>query len=77
MRVPYLTGNALAIREIAEDGINAFFVPLANPIAIANKIEFLVKQSGLLDQVAARARKIFEEKFAVTPLVERLVKIML
>ncbi len=75
--VPYLTGKALAIREIAEDGINAFFVPLANPIAIANKIESLVKQPELIERVATQARKIFEEKFALTPLVERLVKIML
>ncbi len=77
MGIPYLTGDGLAIREIAEDGINVFFVPLANPTAIAHKIESLVKQPELLRQVAVRARKVFEEKFAPAPLVERLVKIML
>ncbi len=77
MGIPYLTGNALAIREIVEEGINIFFVLLANPTAIANKIESLIGQPELLDQVATRAKKIFEEKFASAPLVERLVKIML
>ena len=77
MGIPYLTGDASAIREIAEDGVNAFFVPLANPVATADKIESLVKQPELLEQVATRARKIFEEKFASTPLIEKLLKIML
>ncbi|MEK7086978.1 MAG: hypothetical protein AAB935_01830, partial [Patescibacteria group bacterium] len=75
--IPYLTGDALAIREIAEDGVNAFFVSLANPAAIARKIESLAGQPELLDQVATCASKIFEEKFASKPLAERLMKIML
>lgn len=75
--IPYLTGEVSAIREIVEDGVNAFFVPLADPVAIARKIESLAKQLELLGQVATRARKIFEEKFAPEPLAERLLKIML
>ena len=77
MGIPYLTGDALAIREIANDGVSAFYVPLADPTALVCKIEFLIGQPELLAQVAARARKVFEEKFAPAPLVEELAKIML
>lgn len=77
MGIPYLTGEALAIREIAEDGVNAFFVPLADPEALSHKIEFLTKQAELLERVAMQARKIFEEKFGTAVLVEKLLKIML
>ncbi len=77
MGIPYLTGDSLAIREIAKNGINVFFVPLTDPAALAEKIKYLSMQPELLSQVATRALKIFEEKFASAPLGERLVKIML
>ena len=77
MGIPYLTGEVAAIKEVVEDNVTAFFIPLADPVALAEKIRYLSTRPKLLEQVAARAGKIFEEKFALTPLVGKLLKIML
>ena len=77
MGIPYLTGRGLAIGEIGTDDVSVFFVPLADPVAIATKIKHLFTQPKLLGQVAMRTREVFEEKFASAVLAERLVKIML
>ena len=77
MDIPYLTGEAAAVKEVVEDNVTAFLIPLADPVALAEKIRYLSIQPKLLEQLAARARKIFEEKFASKPLVKKLAKIVL
>ena len=59
MGIPYLTGDALAIREIAEDKVSAFFVPLADPQTLASKMEFLSTRSKFLEQIATPPKNNF------------------
>lgn len=75
--VPYLTSDAPAVKEIVEDGINAFLVPPSDSLALANKIEFLSKQSDLLLKVSINARKVFDERCSSGALSKEINFIML
>ncbi len=75
--IPYLTGDALAIREITENNKNAFWVSIANPLEMAKLIENLSTNKDLLNYVSINARKLYDDKFSFNRIVESLSKIML
>lgn len=75
--IPYLTGDADAIKEIVEDGVNAFLVPLANPSALALKIRLLADKPKLISGAAFRSRQSFEEICSSKSLVRKIIGIML
>ena len=76
MGIPYLTGDGMALKEIAEEGKNAFFVPLANPRALAEKINFLASEPELMLKVAINAKIDFDRKFASHHLVECILQVL-
>ncbi len=71
MGIPYITGDAPAIREIMENNKSVFLVPLANPQALAQTIESLSTKPELLKKVAEHARQIFNEKFSFNAIMSR------
>ena len=75
--IPYLTADAPAVREIVEDGVNAFLVPIADSVALSDKIKFLKNQSELLLSVAMRARQSFDEICSSKALAQKITEIML
>ena len=75
--VPYLTADAPAIREAVEDGVSGYLVPLADSAALANKIEILAQEPGILKETALRARRQYDERFSPKALAKRIIEIML
>ncbi|MFA6502906.1 MAG: glycosyltransferase family 4 protein [Candidatus Paceibacterota bacterium] len=74
--IPYLTGDAPAIREIAEDGVSCFLVPLADPAALAKKILVLAGDPTLCAHVGEAGRQVFEKRFSASALGAELVQIL-
>jgi|SRR3989344_1487785 len=73
LRLPYITGDTPAIREIVGDGENAFLVPLADPEALALKILFLSKHKEVLEQVADKAFQYSKNNLSPKRLAEEIV----
>lgn len=74
--VPYLSGDALAVREIVREGETGFLVPLADPDAMAKKIASLSKQPEALARTAANERQEFEDKFSEKQLAQRIIHLL-
>ena len=65
------------MKELVEEGVNAFLVPISDSVALANKIKFLSNEPELLCEVAKKARKSFDEVCSSKALSEKISKIML
>jgi Glycosyltransferase len=73
--LPIATTNEGAIPEIVEDGVNGFIVPKKDAQALADKIEFLIKNTGIARQMGKNGYEkymnnytldIFEKNFIST-----------
>jgi glycosyltransferase involved in cell wall biosynthesis len=76
MGIPYLSGDAPGIKEICVDGETCFFVPLADPQALAAKIVELSRNPGLLAQVGENGKREFAKRFSNAALGAQLARII-
>lgn len=74
--IPYLSGDALAVREIVREGETGFLVPLADPESLAKKIKFLSQNRELLRKVSENEKKLFEQKFASKILASQILQLL-
>jgi glycosyltransferase involved in cell wall biosynthesis len=57
MGLPLVAADAPGCREIVEDGVNGFLVPVGDAAALAEKIELLLDQPALRRQFGAASRE--------------------
>lgn len=72
--IPYLSGNALAIREIIIERETGFLTPLADPESLAEKIKELSQNVELLRKISENEKKLFEQKFASGILAQNILQ---
>jgi glycosyltransferase involved in cell wall biosynthesis len=48
---------------MVEDGSNGFLVPVKKPLALADRIERLIRDDALRLQMGKRSRRIFLDRF--------------
>jgi len=77
MGIPYLSGDAPAIREIVSDGETGFLVPLADPFALADKIHVLQDDPVTLVRVGTAANVAYREQFSPRALATDLLRLLL
>src|SRR3989344_3038871 len=73
MGIPYLSGDARAIKEIITNGETGFLCPLADPRALADKILSLSTNLGLLHKVAHHARQLATAQFTPAKLASDII----
>lgn len=61
--LPVVASSVGAIRDIVRDGVNGFVIDDDDSNAYADKIQLLLTDSRLREEMGARSRKIFEENF--------------
>lgn len=74
--LPIITTNQGAIAESVLDGQTGFLVPPGDAAAILNKIELLLEQSGLRQQMGQAARQHFLTHFTSDIAHERLATVL-
>lgn len=74
MGIPYVSGDAPAIREIIRDNETGFLVPLADPRALAEKIRVLLNDPVTLVRVGAAGERAYHEHFSPLPLAQNLLR---
>ncbi len=73
--LPIISTNEGGIPDIVIDGVNGFLVPQQNSLALADKLEILIKNPILRYKMGFEGRKIYEEKFTLTIFEKRMVEI--
>lgn len=63
---PIVTTDTPGCREIVQDGVNGFLVPIKDSAALANKIKILIKNKDLMssfgEQSRRRTKKLFSKE---------------
>lgn len=74
MGKPIIATDVVGCREVVEDGINGYLVPLNSPKVISDKIEFLFSSRELYNRFATDSRKIVEKEFNLTYIVNKYME---
>lgn len=73
--LPVITTDQGAITESVSDGINGFIVNTQDPQQIASKIQYLIENPEVRNQMGKEGRRIYEERFTEEKLVENLANV--
>jgi glycosyltransferase involved in cell wall biosynthesis len=71
---PVIVSDVASLPELVEDGVTGFVVPPNNPKAIQEKLDYLKANPEMAIEMGMRGRKIVEQKFTWTAVVERCLK---
>ena len=63
MGLPVVVTDVGGVSELVDDGVSGLLVPRLDPEAQANAIERLIGDPGLCREMAARGRRVVEERF--------------
>jgi glycosyltransferase involved in cell wall biosynthesis len=63
--------DVASLPELVDDGVTGFVVPPNNPKAIQAKLDYLKANPEIAKEMGMRGRKIIEQKFTWTAVVER------
>jgi glycosyltransferase involved in cell wall biosynthesis len=58
--------------EIVKEGVNGFIVPPRNSDALAEKIQYLIKEPLELKKMSENSRRIWQEKFTLDEMVKKI-----
>lgn len=72
-KVPVIASDNSCSREIIEDGINGYIVPIKNSHAIASKIQFLYDNPQQLSVVSAHCQQTICDKFSHQTTVKKYI----
>lgn len=75
MAKPIVTTNAVGCREVVEDGVNGFLVPVKDSLSLAKKIEELIEKKDLRERFGKAAREKAKKDFDVNIVVDRYLQI--
>jgi len=71
-RKPVIATNHGRPVETIEDGVSGFLVETGNPMALAEKISFLLGKKEIAIRIGENARKRVEEKFSIGNNVKKI-----
>lgn len=74
--LPIVSTYEGGIPDVVEDGKTGFLVPQQNVVAIANKLERLIKDASLRQQMGAAGRNKYEQEFTLEIFENRMVTIL-
>uniref|UniRef100_UPI00404B1385 glycosyltransferase family 4 protein n=1 Tax=Flavobacterium sp. TaxID=239 RepID=UPI00404B1385 len=70
-----ITTNAIGCREVVDEGLNGFKVPIASSIDLANALEALINNHDLIKKMGYNSRLKAEKEFDVINVVKKHIKI--
>ena len=71
--IPYLSGDAPAIKEMVKEGGTGFLTPLADSISLAKKIKELSQKPEMLAQVSLKSKEMFYKRFTPEILAQNML----
>lgn len=68
---PIITTDWVGCKEVVDNGVNGFLIPIKSPAVLAEKIELLVNDDELREYMGNESRKIAEAKFSIEEVIAR------
>lgn len=75
MAKPIVTTDAIGCREVVDENINGFLVPIANSKVLAQKIKLLSKDKQLRENMGKASRLKAEKEFDISVVVKQYLKV--
>jgi N,N'-diacetylbacillosaminyl-diphospho-undecaprenol alpha-1,3-N-acetylgalactosaminyltransferase len=72
---PIVTTDAVGCREVVEDGVNGFLVPVKDSLILSEKIEVLIDSKELREKFGKEGRVKAETEFDVNVVVEKYLQV--
>lgn len=72
---PIVTTNSIGCKDVVDDGVNGFLVPVKNSEALAQKIRILLEDKELRIRMGMAAREKAEREFPIEKVIERHLEI--
>jgi glycosyltransferase involved in cell wall biosynthesis len=74
--LPVISTFEGAIPEVAIDGVNGYLVPQQNVEAVADKLEILIRNPELCNEMGLAGKKMYEDKFTLEHSENRMLAIL-
>lgn len=72
---PIITCNSIGCKEAVIDGYNGYLIPTKDVDALVEKLDILLSDATLRQEMGRNARKYAEENFSIDVVIERHLKI--
>ena len=75
MGKPIVTTNTVGCKEVVDDSVNGFLVPVKNSKILAEKINLLVQNKELRERMGKESRRKAQKEFDVKVVVEQYLRL--
>lgn len=72
---PIVTTNSIGCKDVVDDGVNGFLVPIKDSQALAEKLRILIEDKSLRERMGKAAREKAEREFSLGIVVNRHLEI--
>ena len=72
---PIVTTNSIGCKDVVDDGVDGFLVPVKDSEALAEKLRILIEDKELRDRMGKAARTKAEQEFAIEKVVNKHLEI--
>ncbi|MBR1682829.1 MAG: glycosyltransferase family 4 protein [Bacteroidaceae bacterium] len=72
---PIVTTNSIGCKDVVDDGINGFLIPVKNSESLAEKLRILIEDKALRVRMGKAAREKAEREFAIEDVIEKHLEI--
>ena len=72
---PIVTTNSIGCKDVVDDGVDGFLVPVRDSEALAEKLRILIENKELRARMGKAARKKAEQEFALEKVVKKHLEI--
>lgn len=73
--LPIVTTNSIGCKDVVDDGVNGFIVPVKDKEALAQKLRILIENKDLRVRMGKASREKAEREFAIEKVIERHLEI--
>ena len=72
---PIVTTDSIGCKDVVDDGVNGFLVPVKDSEALAEKLRILIEDKSLRVRMGKAAREKAEREFAIGKVIEKHLEI--
>lgn len=72
---PIVTTNSIGCKDVVDDGVNGFLIPIKDSHALAEKLRILIEDKNLRIKMGKAAREKAEREFSLDKVVEKHLEI--
>jgi glycosyltransferase involved in cell wall biosynthesis len=73
--LPIVTTNSIGCKDVVDDGVNGFLIPVKDSEALAGKLRILIENKDLRVRMGKAAREKAEREFALEKVIEKHLEI--